>query len=291
MAFQTSCAAAGGINCPPDIVADGEGRELVQHGSALFPIACYAEDVKSYSVAWHWHEEFEFILAVKGPLTVDVNKTQLVLRTGQGVLINSGVLHAVEQAESGNAQGAVDTLEAYLRTDPHNTKPRLLLADIIIHKLDDMKYGMMQLDVILDLEPDNVDALKAAVTVLSKHKKYNKETDEKFQRILELEPSAEMYNQYARFLRHQITDFNRAREYYEKAIAMDPKNYDYHLNYTVLLLNDVKDYAKAKSELEYLMSVKLGDMNLRKNYDKLMREKFDRDGNLKRKGIMGKLKR
>ena len=103
MAFQTSCAAAGGINCPSDIVADGEGRELVQHGSALFPIACYAEDVKSYSVAWHWHEEFEFILAVKGPLTVDVNKTQLVLRTGQGVFINSGVLHAVEQAESGNA--------------------------------------------------------------------------------------------------------------------------------------------------------------------------------------------
>lgn len=51
MAFQTSCAAAGGINCPSDIVADGEGRELVQHGSALFPIACYAEDVKSYSVA------------------------------------------------------------------------------------------------------------------------------------------------------------------------------------------------------------------------------------------------
>ena len=198
---------------------------------------------------------------------------------------------AKRQAESGNPQGAVDTLEEYLRMDPHNTKPRLLLADIIIHKLDDMKYGMMQLDAILDLEPDNVDALKAAVTVLSKYKKYNRETDEKFQRILELEPSAEMYNQYARFLRHQITDFQRSREYYEKAISMDPKNYDYHLNYTVLLLNDVKDYAKAKEELEYLMSVKPGDANLRKNYDKLMREKFDRDGNLKKKGLMGKLRR
>ena len=198
---------------------------------------------------------------------------------------------AKRQAESGNPQGAVDTLEEYLRTDPHNTKPRLLLADIIIHKLDDMKYGMMQLDAILDLEPDNVDALKAAVTVLSKYKKYNRETDEKFQRILELEPSAEMYNQYARFLRHQITDFQRSREYYEKAISMDPKNYDYHLNYTVLLLNDVRDYVKAKEELEYLMSVKPGDANLRKNYDKLMREKFDRDGNLKKKGLMGKLRR
>ena len=37
VAFQTSCAAAGGLNCLPDVVADDEGRELVQHGSALFP--------------------------------------------------------------------------------------------------------------------------------------------------------------------------------------------------------------------------------------------------------------
>ena len=103
MAFQTSCAAAGGLNCPPDIVADSEGRELVQHGSALFPIACYAEDLKSYSVASHWHEEFEYILAVKGPLAVDVSKARLILQTGQGVFVNSGVFHAVEQAETGDA--------------------------------------------------------------------------------------------------------------------------------------------------------------------------------------------
>ena len=90
MAFQTSCAAAGGLNCLPDVVADDEGRELVQHGSALFPIACYEEDLKSYSVAWHWHEEFEYILAVKGPLAVDVSKARLILQTGQGVFVNSG---------------------------------------------------------------------------------------------------------------------------------------------------------------------------------------------------------
>ena len=83
MAFQTSCAAASGFSCLPDVVADDEGRELVQHGSALFPIACYEEDIKSYSVAWHWHEEFEYILAVKGPLAVDVSKVRLILQTGQ----------------------------------------------------------------------------------------------------------------------------------------------------------------------------------------------------------------
>ena len=106
MAFQTSCAAraeTGGLLCAPDIAAGADGRELVQHGSALFPIACYAEDLESYAVAWHWHEEFEYILAVQGPLNVNVGKTRLTLQTGQGVLINSGVLHAVEQAGTSGA--------------------------------------------------------------------------------------------------------------------------------------------------------------------------------------------
>ena len=106
MAFQTSCAAGaetGGLLCAPDIAAGADGRELVQHGSALFPIACYAEDLESYAVSWHWHEEFEYILAVQGPLNVNVGKTRLTLQTGQGVLINSGVLHAVEQAGTSGA--------------------------------------------------------------------------------------------------------------------------------------------------------------------------------------------
>ena len=51
----------------------------------------------------HWHEEFEYILAVQGPLNVNVGKTRLTLQTGQGVLINSGVLHAVEQAGTSGA--------------------------------------------------------------------------------------------------------------------------------------------------------------------------------------------
>ena len=83
-------------------------------------------------------------------------------------------------------------------------------------------------------------------------------------------------------LRNQITDFRRAGEFYEKAIATDPSNYVYHQNYAVLLLNDLKDYRKAKAELELLMEIKPADPKIRSNYDKLMRTKFDKDGNLKR---------
>ena len=192
---------------------------------------------------------------------------------------------AKRQVESGNPQGAVNTLEEYLKTDPHNTKPRLQLAQIIIYELDDLNYGMMQLDIILDLEPDNTEALKAAVTILSKYKKYNKETDEKFARLLELEPTADTYNLYAKFLRNQLTDFKRAAEYYEKAIALAPDRYEFHQNYAVLLLNDIRDYEKARAELERTMELNPGNANVKKNYDRLMRERFDKDGNLKKKGL------
>ena len=50
------------------------------------------------SVAWHWHEEFEYILSEKGILYVDVNKTRVRLNQGEGIFVNSGALHAVEQS-------------------------------------------------------------------------------------------------------------------------------------------------------------------------------------------------
>ena len=103
MAYQTSCASytSGrvGLSSATAVVADAAGREQTQHGSPLFPIACYAEDLSCFSVAWHWHEEFEFILAALGPIHVDVNKTRVTLQTNQGVFMNSGILHAVEPAE------------------------------------------------------------------------------------------------------------------------------------------------------------------------------------------------
>lgn len=192
------------------------------------------------------------------------------------------ITKARNQASSGNAVGATNTLEAYLATDPHNTGPRLVLAEIAIRDLKDTKYGLMQLDVILDLEPDNVKALEAKASVLATDKRNNKETDAIFRRLLEIAPSGDLYNEYARFLRNQITDFRRAGEFYEKAIATDPSNYVYHQNYAVLLLNDLRDYVKAKSELELLMELKPADQKIRSNYDKLMRTKFDKNGNVKK---------
>ena len=77
---------------------DDSARELMEHGTAAFPIACYHDDLQAEPVPWHWHEEFEYILSEKGILYVDVNKTRVRLNQGEGIFVNSGALHAVEQS-------------------------------------------------------------------------------------------------------------------------------------------------------------------------------------------------
>ena len=140
----------------------------------------------------------------------------------------------------------------------------------------------MQLDAVMDLDPDYVDGLKAQISYLAENKKNNKVTNEKFQRLIELEPTGDIFNTYARFLRNQMIDFPKAQEYYEKAIALNPNKFEYHQNYAALLLNDIKDYEKAKEELEILMRLKPEDWKVKDNYNRLLREKFDKNGNVKK---------
>lgn len=81
---------------------DPGGREKAQHGTAMFPLACYEDDLHHFFVNWHWHEEFECIVAIRGLVDVLLEGDRLRLRPGEGVFINSGALHAVEAGNSGD---------------------------------------------------------------------------------------------------------------------------------------------------------------------------------------------
>ena len=136
---------------------------------------------------------------------------------------HEAVSKAKRQSGSGNAEGAVKTLESYLETDPHNIRTRMELARTLIYDMKDIAAGLMQMDIVLDLEPENTEAMKAMVTVLAKHKKNNKRTCELYERLFRISPDADLYNAYAIFLRIQMTDFKKSAEYYEKAIALNPR--------------------------------------------------------------------
>ncbi|MBQ2486609.1 MAG: hypothetical protein II518_06085 [Candidatus Methanomethylophilus sp.] len=199
------------------------------------------------------------------------------------------VSKAKRQEESGNPKAAAETLEKFLSENPLSIPPRMELARLYIYRLGDREFGITQLDVILDMDPDNIDALKAATTVMMSDKKYRFRVNEDYTRLVGLvaarkDPKefAQVCAAYAVFLRRQMVDFPKSGEYYEKAIAAVPDAYEYHQDYAVLLLNDLKDYPKAKTELEEVLRLKPNSISARKNYDLLMKTKYDKDGNLKK---------
>ena len=73
------------------------GQELTRHGSSSFPAACYQDNLSISPVPWHWHEELEALMVDQGSVKIGCGEYQNILTEGQGVLINSGVLHGCWQ--------------------------------------------------------------------------------------------------------------------------------------------------------------------------------------------------
>lgn len=71
----------------------GQGKELVAHGTPLFPVAFYHDDLSQEPVPWHWHEELEAMIVSEGETIVSAGKRKIRMHAGQGLFINAGVLH------------------------------------------------------------------------------------------------------------------------------------------------------------------------------------------------------
>lgn len=77
-----------------------QGMELTRHGTGLFPVACYHEDLSCDPVPWHWHPDLEVGIILQGSASVCAGGERLSLRQGEGFFINSEVLHALQSADS-----------------------------------------------------------------------------------------------------------------------------------------------------------------------------------------------
>lgn len=74
---------------------DGQGRELLEHGTALFPVACYHDDLEMDQVPWHWHDEIETTVVEMGDVVLSVGGKNYTVKEGDGYFINGGALHSV----------------------------------------------------------------------------------------------------------------------------------------------------------------------------------------------------
>lgn len=79
---------------------DSEGRELVDHGTTAFPIACYHDDLGREEVPWHWHGELEAAVITQGRAIVAAGNEKYTIGPGEGFFVNSGILHGCWDADA-----------------------------------------------------------------------------------------------------------------------------------------------------------------------------------------------
>ncbi len=78
------------------ILTDENMMETVQHGSKEYPFHFYYDNLELFDfhcIEWHWHTEFEFVYVETGTVYFGISDKQFVLSEGQGVFINSKILH------------------------------------------------------------------------------------------------------------------------------------------------------------------------------------------------------
>ncbi len=83
----------------PKISADETFRETIDHGSSEYPFGYYYEDIwefELHTIDWHWHSEVEFILVEKGTAHLLAGSRRYTIREGEGVFINSRIIHRLE---------------------------------------------------------------------------------------------------------------------------------------------------------------------------------------------------
>lgn len=104
-----------------DIPIDSTGRETTAHGTFAFPMAVYEtllrKNVLGF-VSWHWHQEFQFCLVTAGAVEFYVQRQQLRLEAGQGLFINSNILHMARPLCPEAAYCCIDVLPSLLSGFP-----------------------------------------------------------------------------------------------------------------------------------------------------------------------------
>lgn len=75
------------------LIIDTNRHELEVRGTPMFPCGGYNVTV---DIPWHWHEEIEVVVVSSGTAHVSLTGMDFTLQKGEGVFINSNVLHSIQ---------------------------------------------------------------------------------------------------------------------------------------------------------------------------------------------------
>lgn len=78
------------------IETDDKLRSVLQYGTPDFPLLVFDDDFAYYrhnSINWHWHNQIEFAVTIRGEVDYYVANQHIRLAEGEGIFINANTLH------------------------------------------------------------------------------------------------------------------------------------------------------------------------------------------------------
>ena len=78
-------------------------KEMTDCNLSPFPCTAGIDYYFANSCLWHWHDEIEVAYVHEGELIVHINDLHYILHKGEGVFINTGVLHSYSARNNINA--------------------------------------------------------------------------------------------------------------------------------------------------------------------------------------------
>lgn len=85
------------------LTIDDNLKEIVNYKDAAFPFEVWTgiyNDFPRGTMDGHWHNELEFGVLLSGELEYFFNENRFVLKRGDGIFINSGILHYSKQKDN-----------------------------------------------------------------------------------------------------------------------------------------------------------------------------------------------
>lgn len=90
-----------------DLRLSEDFRQLDLDSTPLFPCSCYNVDVRlnvAQEVPWHWHREIEAISVIQGRGLFQASGESWLLEAGDGIFLNTNVLHSVHLPDGENCR-------------------------------------------------------------------------------------------------------------------------------------------------------------------------------------------
>lgn len=83
-----------------EVTTNAARREMTTHGTNAFPSGFYHADLYLHPLAWHWHDEMELLVLTSGSVRFKTLSDEFIIKKGEGLFFNSGVLHAAWEYDS-----------------------------------------------------------------------------------------------------------------------------------------------------------------------------------------------